>query len=110
MRGCGCDDSTGDGLEPRAGASRDRVDVHEQLLAGGECLAALRVRHRVEEVHALLVRVEHLRHDLKRLESGDLAQVPEVRLDRVRAVAALEVLRVEPDAADARARAASTRM
>ena len=100
MSGGGRGDPPCDGLEPRACASRLGVDVKQHVLPGGERLARPAVAHGVEEVQALLVRAEHLRRDLQRLEPRDLVQMPDVRLDRVRAVPGTEVALVHADVAE----------
>ena len=95
-------DAFGDRLEPRAHPPRVRVDVQEHVLARRERLAAARIGEHVEQVQPLLVGSEDLRVDGERLERVRLAQVADVTLDRVRAVAAVEVRGVEPDMAQER--------
>ena len=53
------------------------------------------VHERVEEVQPLLVRAEDLREDSDGLEPRDLVEEADVGLDRVRAEAAVEVVRVD---------------
>lgn len=100
MGGRDLGDGSRDRLDPGTRSTSCGVDVHEHVLAGRKRVATRRVPHRVEEMEPLLVGAENLRQHLQRLESGDLPTMPEVRLDRVGAVTALEVPRVDSDVAE----------
>ena len=83
-----------DGVERGAylGEDRDRatgvhVDVHEHLLGRGQQRVVVAVEHLVVDQQALAVDAEHPRGDAQRCAFGGLAQVGDVRLDGVEAVA-----------------------
>ena len=88
-----------DGARPLGRSPSRRVDVQQHVLAGRERLAAATVEQRVEQVEPLLVGCEHLRLHGERLERRDLAQIADMTLDGIGAVATLEVRVVDADVA-----------
>ena len=99
MRRRGSGHARRDGARPLGRSASRRVDVQQHVLAGRERLAAATVEQRVEQVEPLLVGCEHLRLHGERLERCDLAQIADMTLDGIGAVATLEVRVVDADVA-----------
>ena len=81
----------------RRGAAIGGVDVHEHLLGGRDWLVLAVAQQYVEQVHPLVIPAQQLGRHLDAIAGEELAQVRQVRLDRVVAAAALEVAGVDAD-------------
>ena len=81
------------------GAARVHVDVHQHLLGRGTASSVLAVEHLVVDQQPLAVDAEDPCGDAQRLVLRRLAEVVDVRLDGVEAVAVGAVLLVVADVA-----------